>query len=479
MSNTSFDVVVVGGGTSGSMAALAAARAGARTCLVEGAGYVGGTCLALANALPFHNNRGEPVVAGYPQEFVDRMIASGGAMEGGHLPNPSGIGGSFTPLDPEVMKFVLLSMLDEAGVALWLHTMLIEALTAERKVVGVRVSNKSGLHTLRAPVFIDATGDADLASAAGAAYSQDTPQEALSATFLFRVGGVDTDRFMDHIRANPRKMVLVADPYQRAVRGLGPENVMGPHVRSIFDAPYIYLTNLVQDFIPRPDWSDWDITAVEKEAWGRLRPFASRFSIMPLPFRKDVVTINATNIAFDATNAKQRSHAEIEGQRQARLAMALMRRYIPGFAEAKVHSTLPSVSVRASRRIIGEYELTREDVENERRFPDAIARGSYPMSVQSRERPNLREHLFVRNGGDYDIPYRCFVPSEIDGLLIAGRCLSASREASGSARMGAQCMAYGQGVGTAAAIAVKRGIAPRNVGGEELRTALKQANAVV
>src|SRR5262245_1608926 len=122
MSNTSFDVVVVGGGTSGSMAALAAARAGARTCLVEGAGYVGGTCLALANALPFHNNRGEPVVAGYPQEFVDRMIASGGAMEGGHLPNPSGIGGSFTPLDPEVMKFVLLSMLDEAGVELWLHT---------------------------------------------------------------------------------------------------------------------------------------------------------------------------------------------------------------------------------------------------------------------------------------------------------------------------------------------------------------------
>src|SRR5690606_6571632 len=129
----------------------------------------------------------------------------------------------------------------------------------------------------------------------------------------------------------------------------------------------------------------------------------------------------------------------------------LLNRYIPGFEHARLHTISPSVSIRASRRIVGMYQLTREDIEQERRFPDGVARGSYPMSVQSITQPNVREYLFVPNGGDYDIPYRCFVPLKVDGLLVAGRCLSATREASGSARIGASCMAYGQAVGTAAA----------------------------
>jgi hypothetical protein len=140
---------------------------------------------------------------------------------------------------------------------------------------------------------------------------------------------------------------------------------------------------------------------------------------------------------------------------------------------------MPKVSIRASRRIEGEYELTRDDVAEGRRFADGIARGAYPMSVQSTEQPNVRLHLYVKDGGDYDVPYRCLVPKGVDGLLVAGRCLSATREASGSARIGATCQAYGHAAGVAAAMAADEGIAPRDVDTDRLRELLLEQNAIV
>jgi 2-polyprenyl-6-methoxyphenol hydroxylase-like FAD-dependent oxidoreductase len=474
---SAFDVVVVGGGTAGAIAAVAAARRGARTCLVDAAGHLGGTCVALANITPFHNSRGDPVVQGLAQELVDRMAGRGGTREQPHLPNFAGIGGSFTPVDPECMKLALFDLSDEAGVELQLHTVMVDALTEGRAVSGVRVHNKSGLQSLSAKVVIDATGDADVVRRAGAAYVQDTPEAALNATLLFRVAGVDTNALIADARGAPHKFVLLSDPYLREVKQLSPEQVMRDRVRDIYDFPYIYLSNLVRDYVPRSDWAAWDITGEEKDAWGRLKPFAARFSIMPLPHRRDVVTLNVTSITFDATDGAQRSRAEKEGFRQMQLALDVLRRYVPGFAQSFLHTVLPAVSVRASRRIVGEYELSRSDVEGGARFADGIARGSYPMSVAVR--PGVREHLFVRDGGDYDIPYRCLLPRDTDGLLVAGRCLAASREAIGSARMGAQCMAYGEAAGTAAAIAAERGVTPRAVDGAALRRALKEQRAIV
>jgi hypothetical protein len=233
----------------------------------------------------------------------------------------------------------------------------------------------------------------------------------------------------------------------------------------------------VRDYVPRAEWAEWGITGDDKSEWGMLKPFAARFSIMPMPHRREIVTLNVTSITFDATDGAQRSRAEVEGQRQMRIALEVLRRYVPGFGGCFLHTVLPAVSVRASRRIIGEYQLTRSDVEDGERFPDAIARGSYPMSVTVK--PGVRQHLFVRDGGDYDIPYRCLVPKETDGLLVAGRCLSATREAAGSARMGAQCMAYGQAAGVAAALAARDGVAARTVDVSRLRQALRDQHAIV
>ena len=471
-----FDVVVVGGGTSGSIAAIAAARTGARTCLVEKTGHLGGTCFALANVTPFHNSRGEQVVRGLAQELVDRCVERGGAR--GHLPNAAGIGGSFTPLDPEVMKLVLFDMTAQAGVQLWLHTMLVDAVKNGHGVSGIRVYNKSGHHEPGAKVVIDATGDADVAARAGAEFTQDTPEASLNATLLFRVAGVDTDAFIADARKWPQKLVLLADPYLREVKRLDARSVMDK-VADIYDCPYIYLANLVRDYIPGSDWGEWGITGESKDGWGKLRPFASRFSIMPLPHRRDIVTLNATSVTFDATDAAQLSAAEVEGQRQLRMAFDVLRRYIPGFKYSFLHSVAPAISIRASRRIVGCYQLTRADVEGQERFADGIARGSYPMSVQSATQLGVRQHLFVGDGGDYDIPYRSLVPKTVDGLLVAGRCLSATREAAGSARMGAQCMAYGHAAGVAAALAVSDNALPRMVDPVELRKTLQEQHAIV
>lgn len=479
MPSHEFDVVVVGGGTAGSIAAIAAARCGARTCIVEKGGYLGGTCHALANVTPFHNSRGEPVVAGLAQRLVERLEERGGVRPGGHLPNPTGIGGSFTPVDPDAMKLALLDMAGEASLHVWLHTLFVGADAGDGTLSAIRVFNKSGPHELRARVFVDATGDADVAASAGARYEQDVPEAALNATLLFRVAGVDTQAFIDDVRESPHRIVLLADPYLRQVKGLDARQVMRERVRNIYDCPYIYLSNLVRDYIPGSDWAEWEITGEDKPQWGRLKPFASRFSIMPVPHRDDIVTLNATSITFDATRGDALSRAEVEAQRQLQVAVDVLRRYVPGFRGCFLQAVSPSVSIRASRRVRGEYMLTRADIEARRRFEDTIARGAYPMSVQSPDQPNTRQHLFVPDGGDYDIPYRCLVPERVDGLLVAGRCLSASREAIGSARMGAQCMAYGHAAGVAAALAASRRIAPRGVPIDRLRGDLRAQGAIV
>jgi hypothetical protein len=472
-----FDVIVVGGGTAGSIAAIASARSGARTCLVEKSGHLGGTCFELANVTPFHNSRGEQIVRGLPQELIDRIIERRGACQGGHLPNLAGIGGSFTPVDPDIMKLVLFEMALDAGVNLWLHSLLIDTEVADNRVTGIRIHNKSGTQHLSAKTVVDATGDADIAVGAGARFAQDQPEASLNATLLFRVAGVDTDQFIADARQSPQKFVLLADPYLRKVKHLDLTNIMR-EVKDIYDCPYIYLANVVRDYIPRSDWTEWGITGEGKGEWGKLKPFGSRFSIMPLPHRRDVVTLNVTSITFDATNGAERSNAEVQGQRQLHIAMEILRRYIAGFRDCFLLSVAPAVSIRASRRIIGEYQLTRDDIECQARFPDSVARGSYPMSVQSLTQPNERQHLFVRDGGDYDIPYRTLIPEKVDGLLVAGRCLSATREAAGSVRMGAQCMASGHAAGVAAAMAARDSVMPRAVSVAALRETLRQQSAV-
>jgi hypothetical protein len=275
-------------------------------------------------------------------------------------------------------------------------------------------------------------------------------------------------------------VILLEDPFLLQGGKVTPEAVMAEKVKVVYDLPYIYLTNLVRDYIPRSEWAKWGITGIEKQHWGKLAPFGSRVHMTASPLAPDVIYVNTTNIRhFDALDASALSQAEIEAQKQVSLSLEVLQRYVPGFRNCFLLGPMPKISVRASCRILGEYQVTKDDVSAGRKFPDAIAKGCYPMSVQSLDQPNVRHHLYVENGGDYDVPYRSLVPKKIDGLLVAGRCISATREASGATRTGAQCMAYGHATGTAAAICARKEIAPRALDVNALREALVAQGAIV
>lgn len=478
-SNGVFDAIVIGGGSSGVVAAIAAAQSGARTCLVESSGYLGGTTYALGNVVTFHNNRMQPVVAGIPQKLVDRLAAERGVVNSGHLPNPGGMCGTVTLIDSATLNRVALEMMEELGVEVMLHSFVSGVLLEGKRIRGIAVVGKSGTRQLRAHSFIDASGDADVAVMAGASYERDERGKGLSATSVYRVSGVDHEAFVIDLKRNPHKVILLEDPYLVEVKELTPEYVMANHVRTVYDLPYIYLSNLVRDYIPRSDWPKWGITGTDKQDWGSLKPFGSRVHFSASAVSPEIIYVNTTNVHFDATDPSELSRAEIEGQRQVKLSLDILRRYIPGFANAILIGSMPKISVRASRRIIGDYQLRKEDVSNGARFPDSIAKGCYPMSVQSPAQPNVRLHLFVNDGGDYDIPYRSLLPQGIDGILVVGRCLSATKEASGSTRTGAQCMAYGHAAGVAAALSSRYRVTPRLLDVAEVRNTLRKQGAII
>jgi hypothetical protein len=473
-----FDVIVVGGGTTGVIAALAAARTGAKTCLIESSGYLGGTTYALGNVVTFHNNRMEQVVRGLPQALVDRLAKQGGVVGPGHVPNPSGQCGTVTLIDPATFNMVAFEMLREAGASILLQATVIDVSVTGGKVTAVHVYTRAGTRTLTAHTFVDTSGDADVAARAGAERESDITGQRLTGTTVFRVGNVDHEAFVDDLKRNPKRLIIHEDEYLTRSLRQTPEDVMR-NVKSIYDLPFIYLTNIVRDYIPKHDWESFGISGVEKSQWGDLKPFGSRVHLSPAAASPDIVFLNTTNVHFDSTNPDEVSGAEIEGQRQVRLMHSVLKRYVPGFRTSVLLGSNPRICVRASLRVTGLYQLSKEDVETGARFEDAIARGCYPMSVTSPTQPNVRLHLYVRDGGDYDIPYRSIVPKAIDGLLVAGRCISGSREAVGSARNGAHCMAVGHAAGTAAALCAKRQTEPRRLDARELRMALKDQGAIV
>jgi hypothetical protein len=484
MSNSAreYDVVVVGGGTAGIIAAVAAASSGARTCLIESSGYLGGTTYALANVVSFHNNRMEPVVGGFPQKIVDLAVVDSGLaaslMIDGHLPNPGGMSGTVTLIDSARLNVASFALLEELGVEIMLHSLATAVKLDGNRLHSVSVTNKGGTHQISAKCFVDASGDADLAVKSGAPYEKDAPGTGLTATMVYRVGKVDHEALVADFRKHPERVILLEDPFLRR-NGMTPADVMSQQIKLVYDLPYIYLSNIVRDYIPKSDWPEWGITGTEKANWGRLSPFGSRIHMSASPLSPEIIYVNTTNIRhFDAADPAALSRAEIEAQKQVKLSLEILKRYVPGFRDAFLIGPMPKISVRASCRILGEYQVTQEDVAKGRRFPDAIARGCYPMSVQSTTQPNVRDHLYVEGGGDYDVPYRALIPRGVDGLLIAGRCISATREASGATRTGAQCMAYGHATGTAAAISARTGVSPRNLDVSALQKVLRGQGAI-
>ncbi|HVA37421.1 MAG TPA: FAD-dependent oxidoreductase [Candidatus Dormibacteraeota bacterium] len=434
------DVLVIGGGNAGCVAALAAARRGADVLLVERYGFLGGTATAamVGPWMTFHAGE-RRVVGGIAQEIVDRLRARGASP--GHLPDASSYVPTITPFDPEVLKWVLFEMMAEAGVRLVLHAWLLDALTDGARVRGARFATVGGIREARARIAVDATADAHLAASAGVAMQRgDARGRVQPCTMIFRLSHVDREELAAYLRTHPGQIRTHLDA--AALRGGDLTAVAG-------------LYEL------------WEAA----RAAGEVSVPRELVSLFATPY-DDEMTVNMTRVTdVDPLDPDDLTRAEIEGRRQAMEIAAFFRRRVPGFRNARLAATAVQLGVRETRRIVGEYVLTAEDLLTARRFPDAVARSGYPIDIHHPSGAGT-ETKRLPPGETYEIPYRCLVPRGVDGLLVAGRCISTTHEALASTRLTPTVMTLGQAAGTAAQICASEGVEPRALDAERLRASL-------
>jgi len=421
--NNSYDVVVVGAGSAGSSAAISAARLGARTLLLDRLPFLGGTSTAVLDTFYAFYTPGEKarrVVGGIGWEVAERLKAEGMAFE---RPNTYGAGTGVT-YDPEVLKVVWERLAEDAKVNILLHTWATGVELRDRRTVAIRTWNKGGESHIHAGAIIDASGDADLCAMAGVPYEDARVTPNLqSLSTIFRVANVDVEK----ASALP-KTELWAMMRRAAESG------------------------------------DYSLPRLEG-SWHRT-PHAG------------VITVHMTRIPnVDATDPEQLTRAEIEGRRQVREYHRFLRDRVPGFQRSVLVATSPAIGVRESRRVIGDYRLTRDDVLKARRFPDEVALCGAPIEDHAAG-PDTR-WTYVPESGVYGIPYRCLLPEGVEGMLVAGRCFSATHDAHASARSMATCMAMGQAAGTAAAMSVSSRTTPRALDPEALRACLLENQALL
>ncbi len=453
-------VLVAGGGPSGICAAIAAARNGARTLLIERYGFLGGTATSASVGpfAPFHHGD-EQVIQGIPQEIIDRLYELGGSSGHMKVQHSHGSGTYMCWFDREVYKFAALQLVQEAGADILLHTWVSEAVMDGDRIHGLIVQNKSGRQLIPADVVIDTTGDGDVIAASGARFEfgRESDRRTQAMTLLFEMAGVDIPPLRQYIETHPHEFEWWSPVLP--IRPLRPE----------FQQEHF----VAQGFL-----------SLVKEAMDTGELYLGRNSVLLLTtLWPGEITFNSTRvIGKRGIDARELTEAEIDARRQAMSLAKFMKKYVPGFARAYVVTTGVQIGVRESRRLVGEYILSTKDVQRGHKFADGIARGYFPIDIHS---PTGKEG-YVPGGStwteledSYDIPYRCCLPEKVEGLLVAGRCIAASHEAVGSTRSTGTCMALGQAAGTAAALAVRQGIVPRRVDIKELRTLLQAQGASI
>ena len=437
------DVVVTGGGASGVIAAVAAARMGASTALGEVSGFLGGPLTMHLPIQGFIDGEGRQIVKGLAQEFVDRLRGKGGAY---YKFTESRQTNSLLIIDPEMVKLVCQEMVLEAGVELHLHTMFADVHLEQGRPAAIIVQNKSGRQAIVGRFFIDATGDGDLAALAGAPFTVGREQDGMpqSATLTFRVDGVEEDVIRRAILSDPDRFDLYKEAYTE-IRLDRKHTVVG-------------FRNLVR----------------EARAEGFDMPFSKVIYCSLLP--DGAMLINMTHVDnVRCQDARDLTRAEIEARRQVPVILEFLRRYVPGFEHARLTATSNSVGIRETRHIEGDYTLTVEDIRAGRRFSDTIGLCGYPVDIHSPDGTDVNLELVPV----YGIPYRCLTPKGLDNVLVVGRALSATHEALASVRVMAPCMAMGQAAGIASVLALKKHGSCRDIDLEELKTVLLEQNVVL
>lgn len=443
-------VVVAGAGAAGVASALAAARAGAETVLVESAGFPGGNS-AILPWLGFHSRQYQQVVGGIAIELIETMQTSGAASS--IVLDP--VCGSAVSLNGHVYRCLLMRMLRDAGVEVALHSMVVDVARRKERIERLVVEQKSGRREIEGDVFIDATGDGDVAVKAGVAWEKGrrSDGQVQSPSLVFRVAGIDRDAFVAGLQAS-------GVGFRELLRG-HPE-VLQRLLDRLPTQEVIVLGGLA------------DLLEQARSA-GELDVPTTRVIGVKSHRADELIAVSTKVASFDPTDSDALSGAYIEGYRQVEELMRFFVRWVPGCGAAYLEEVAPMIGIRESRRIMGDYVLSGDDVRSGCLFPDGVAMGAYHIDIHRPDGSGFDSES-VR---PYDIPLRALIAGGVENLMVAGKCISASHEAIASTRVIPICMAEGHAAGTAAALALPRGGAIRDVPTPVVRRKLRQGGAIL
>ncbi|MBQ1208185.1 MAG: FAD-dependent oxidoreductase [Lachnospiraceae bacterium] len=453
--NKEFDVVVLGAGPGGLAAALAAGRGGAKVLLVEKNGYLGGNMAIGLPLLGFLDKDGNKVIGGIADEFMKDMASyetAYGRAASEHKVCP--MHNSVTLYDHELFKIVALHKVLDAGIEVLFHTDIESVNVENAEIREITLRGKGYRIFVKAKIYIDASGDGDMAYLAGASYEKGQKDTGIlqPPTMMFTLSGVDIDRTIDYLAENPDQM-----DRSKTIDCAGG-----------YDADF---------FRSDPNF----VMVAMRKLFSQLREQGK----MPVN-RENIIVINSLlpgevhmnctrHLGTDGSDVFSVTRAEIEGYLQIEKFVETLHQYVPGFEKCYISQIYPSLGIRESRRFSGIRQLTESDVVNGVFNEETIGIGSYCVDIHAGDGLST---IFTKIPA-YGIPYGITVSDEIEGLMFAGRCASMDAVAMSSARVMPICMAIGEAAGVGAALAIKQGISPREVDVTQVRKTLLDAGAIL
>ena len=413
------EVLVVGSGPGGLSAALAAARAGARTALVDRYGCFGGNITQVGvEGFAWYRHAQTIDCEGIGIELEQRAKAMGAAT-----PEPQS---ESHALDAEMFKYVADELVKEAGITPFLHRLCVAPIIENGMIRGVITESKSGREALLAERVIDATGDADLAARAGAPVHKAPREQMMAASVMFSMAGVNKTRFLEQVKADPQRY--------RDWRGNGEWNIETDGKEDDMFSPFLrkpFKRAVEEGVIPAS-------LSTIAGTWGSITD------------QGDLTYLNLIQLpSVDGTDANDLTAAEIEGRRQAIHAIEALKRFMPGCEQAKLRNFGMTLGVRDTRKIDALYNLTATDVRGEARFDDSI--GIFPEFIDG-----YGLLIIPTTGRYFHVPYRALVPKGIGNLLVAGRSIGGDKTSHAAVRNMMCCAVSGQGAGVAAAVSLRR-----------------------
>ena len=448
-----YDVVVVGGGTSGVAAAIASARAGASTILIERLGTLGGQMNVsgppgFAYAYMF-NPRREQIIGGILEETHQRLLKDGLALP--HTTPDFRVGYSFSLVDPDYWGLLIFEMMTENGVTLMLHALAVDVLKQSNTVTGVIVESPSGRQAVLGKIVIDCTGEGEISARAGAPYEQVPKDQLEPHTVSFTVDGVDWDKVLKYVKENAEyEFNPMTHPYLNWTQ----EQIV-ERIRKVKDIREI------SNFMGFYSLRDKAVAAGEYHTFSGVG-----FFILPRENGKIQAHFQHSSQVgnADPTDVRDLTRCEVECRKQIVMALKFIKKYMPGFENSYLTRMCTELRIRESRRIMGDYVLTKADCAEARKFKDVIGKSSFSSGakhVATQDTIAYGGVVHPKDGGSYDIPYRCLVPKLIDNLLVAGKAISTDRDS--YKRFLQETMVTGQAAGVAAAVCALKNTTPRQL----------------